>query len=243
MASMFFGGKGVPQNVMKAYAWASIAAASGTKNATKGWAASRGFRGSARDIDSIEKFRNRIVFDNRFMTRAQAVNAQKLADELWEQIEAHRRLENSIDLARAFPNSVVGVPRVVDGDTIDIDGIRVRLQGVDAPEFGQTCQDSTGVEYHCGRVAAVALESRFGDDVARCEVESERDRYGRQIGVCFTSDGAEVNEWLVRSGWGVAYRKYSTKYVAAEEVAKAERLGIHNGRFANPWDWRQNNRQ
>lgn len=240
LASMYASGKGMPQNFVNAYAWASIAAASGSEDAARGWAASRDFRVGPLDIDSVDKFRNLILFNNKIMTRSQAAGAQKLADEL---IEARKRLRESSDLALAFPDNLVGIPQVVDGDTIDINGQRVRLQGVDAPELAQECQDSSGAEYRCGQVAAVALEARLGDEMARCEIEAERDRYGRAIGVCFASDGTDINEWLVRNGWGLAYRKYSMRYVAQEEAAKVERLGMHEGRFVFPWDWRRDNRQ
>lgn len=135
-----------------------------------------------------------------------------------------------------------GVPRVVDGDTLHLPHHKVRLQGVDTPERHQRCRDAADAEYRCGQVAADALKALIGDRPVRCEVEAKRDRYGRAIGICYTAEGTDMNGWLVRQGLGLAYRKYSDKYVAEEEAAQAERLGMHAGRFVAPWDWRRGDR-
>lgn len=134
-----------------------------------------------------------------------------------------------------------GKPRVIDGDTIDIGDERIRLQGVDTPERGQRCLDAAGGEYRCGRAATEALKAQIGAEPVRCEIEG-RGRYGRAIGTCFMPDGTDLNGWLVREGYGLAYREYSTKYVAEEEAARAEGLGMHRGEFVSPWDWRKGKR-
>lgn len=137
--------------------------------------------------------------------------------------------------------AIEGRPRVIDGDTIDIGDERIRLQGVDTPERGQRCRDAAGDEYRCGRAATEALKARIGTEPVRCEIEG-RGKYGRAIGTCFTPDGTDLNGWLVRRGYGLAYRKYSQRYIAAEEAARAEGLGMHTGRFVPPWDWRKGKR-
>lgn len=137
---------------------------------------------------------------------------------------------------------LTGQPRVVDGDTIDIGEERIRLQGVDTPERHQKCRDGDGATYRCGDAATEALRSFIGGGFVRCEIEPKRDRYGRAIGICFTADGADLNGWLVRQGLGLAYRKYSERYVAEEEAARAERLGMHAGAYIPPWDWRRGER-
>ena len=137
---------------------------------------------------------------------------------------------------------LVGHPRVVDGDTIDIGDERVRLQGIDTPESRQKCRDGDGETYRCGDVATDALRALIGDGQVRCAVEDTRGRYGRLIGVCFNEAGTDVNGWLVRHGHGLAYRKYSERYVAEEEAARAEGLGMHAGAFIPPWDWRRGER-
>lgn len=74
----------------------------------------------------------------------------------------------------------------------------------------------------------------------RCKGD-ERDRYGRLIAVCYVGD-TNLNAWMVRNGWALAYRRYSTEYVPEEQQAKAEKAGIWRGRFVPPWDWRRGER-
>ena len=75
----------------------------------------------------------------------------------------------------------------------------------------------------------------------RCTIES-RDRHGRGLGTCHTAAGVNVNAWLVRQGYALAYRRYSTKYVPQEEQAKAAQAGIWGGEFVQPWNWWQGKR-
>ena len=130
-----------------------------------------------------------------------------------------------------------GVASVIDGDTIEIHGTRIRLNGIDAPESGQLCQDARGTAWRCGQQAALALSDRIGRrQVVSCQ-QTDTDRYGRMVADCFA--GREnLNRWMVREGWAVAYRQYSTAYVAAEEHARTGQRGIWEGRFDMPWDWR-----
>ena len=69
-----------------------------------------------------------------------------------------------------------------------------------------------------------------------------RDRYKRLIGFCFFADGTDLNGWVVRQGHALAYRKYSLAYVGQENAAKAEGIGIWQGRFVEPWKWRKGER-
>jgi endonuclease YncB( thermonuclease family) len=132
--------------------------------------------------------------------------------------------------------TIVGRASVIDGDTIEIRGTRIRLAGVDAPESRQTCRGGDGLQYPCGRRAAFALADKVGAGNLACAVE-DQDRYGRSVATCRL--GAEdINGWLVSSGWALAYRQYSTAYVGAEAAAKAARIGIWEGEFTAPWEWR-----
>ncbi|WP_419761317.1 thermonuclease family protein [Sinorhizobium arboris] len=129
----------------------------------------------------------------------------------------------------------MGRATVVDGDTIEISGERIRLHGVDAPESWQKCEKADGSSYRCGREAALELD-RFlaASRPTRCEV-AERDRYQRLVAVCFRADGREVNRWLVESGNAVDWERYSKgAYAGAQELARARGDGIWRGTFDLP---------
>lgn len=131
----------------------------------------------------------------------------------------------------------IGQATVIDGDTIEIQGERIRLHGIDAPESGQWCHNRKGERYRCGQKSSLALADMIGDRVVRC-VEVDRDRYGRIVGKCDV-DRQDLGEWMVRQGWAVAYIRYSYDYVRAETFAKSARLGVWQGPFVMPWAWRR----
>ena len=140
------------------------------------------------------------------------------------------------------PVEILGsVPRIVDADTLEVAGQRVRLQGIDAPESAQSCRQADGPRYPCGDHATQALRTRIGTEAITCTIEG-RDRYGRGLGTCYTTDGGNVNAWLVQQGHALAYRRYSTEYVPEEDHARAGRVGIWGGEFVPPWDWRRGKR-
>jgi endonuclease YncB( thermonuclease family) len=129
---------------------------------------------------------------------------------------------------------------VIDGDTIEIHGERIRLDGIDAPESWQTCEDADGLAYPCGRLAADALEVFLAASrPTRCEIVSN-DRYGRQVGICFRDDGAEVNAWLVSQGHALDWPRYSKgRYSPQQADAEAARRGMWRGDFVEPWTARK----
>ena len=110
---------------------------------------------------------------------------------------------------------------MIDGDTIEIAGERIRLYGIDAPETKQTCTNADGKEWRCGQDATFALAKMIGDQWITCKGKN-RDRYGRLIAVCYTGL-YDLNAKMVRQGWAMAYRRYSTDYVQDELAAKAVR--------------------
>ena len=132
---------------------------------------------------------------------------------------------------------VSGIARVIDGDTVEIRGRRVRLHGIDAPESAQTCTDAAGRTYGCGRVATAALASMAGHATVTCQAR-DTDRYGRLVAACFR-DGVDLNALMVSNGHAMAYRRFSRDYIAHEDAARARRLGVWQGRFEAPWDWRR----
>ena len=135
---------------------------------------------------------------------------------------------------------IIGRASVVDGDTIDIHGERIRFNGIDAPESRQRCKNANGTDYPCGRIAADALDVFLaGSRPPRCDFV-ERARYGRFGGDCYRADGQSVSRWMVRQGHALDWPRYS-KGAYANEQAGAEnaRSGMWRGEFVPPWDWRK----
>ena len=132
--------------------------------------------------------------------------------------------------------NIVGKAWVIDGDTIDISGTRIRLLGIDAPESAQSCTDGNKRSWLCGRAATRELKALIAGRQLACE-PSGLDRYRRVLAVCALPDGTDVNAWMVRQGWALAYG-YSTPYRSEEAEAQAAKRGIWTGTFMAPWDWR-----
>lgn len=133
---------------------------------------------------------------------------------------------------------VTGPARVVDGDTLEVAGKRIRLHGFGAPESAQSCERD-GVTWLCGAEASMVLPELAKGELT-CQ-ERDRDRYGRIVTACRAGD-IDINAAMVWSGYALAYRRYSTDYVGQEATAQAARRGMWAGRFVAPWDWRQGKR-
>jgi len=132
--------------------------------------------------------------------------------------------------------TVWGIGRAKDGDSLMVGEIEVRLFGVDAPEFDQTCMRDKQT-WSCGGAAAEQLMALVTGKDVEC-VPMGFDDHKRMLGRC-TVRGSSVNQAMVASGLAVAYRRYSTDYVAAEEAAKAAKLGIWAGSFEPPEQFRR----
>ncbi len=102
---------------------------------------------------------------------------------------------------------MTGQASVIDGDTIEIHGQRIRLHGIDAPESGQLCCID-GKRWRCGEDAANVLADLIDRRPVTCQ-ERDRDRYGRVVAVCRVA-GEDLGAWLVGNGLALAYRRYST---------------------------------
>lgn len=140
----------------------------------------------------------------------------------------------------AVASDIVGRASVIDGDTIDIGGQRIRFNGIDAPESRQSCDDNRGSPYRCGKDAAFALDQFLAASrPTRCE-QVGKDRYKRIVANCFRADGQNVSAWMVRNGHALDWPRYSKgAYAGVQSAAEAERIGIWQGSFDLPWDWRK----
>ncbi len=132
---------------------------------------------------------------------------------------------------------ISGLARVIDGDTLDVGGVRIRLHGIDAPESGQTCLRADGLPYDCGQAATATLLGAVGLAQVRC-YRYDTDHYGRTVAKCWVGTDS-LNAAMVAIGWAMAYRDYSMDYVDEESFAQRARMGMWAGRFDAPWDWRR----
>ncbi|MGB3389054.1 MAG: thermonuclease family protein [Pseudaminobacter sp.] len=137
----------------------------------------------------------------------------------------------SARIDRVETRQVGGTATVNDGDSITLGAERIRLLGIDAPEYRQVCRRN-GTEYACGRQAREALVRLVASRDVACS-GWERDRYGRLLAVC-TAGGVELNRSQVEQGWAVAYGAYDE----VEQIARQKRLGIWAGEFERPRQWR-----
>jgi len=132
---------------------------------------------------------------------------------------------------------VSGSARVIDGDTLDIAGERVRLEGIDAPETAQTCHRHFVGTWACGRAASKAIKRLIAGREVSCQSRGT-DKYGRILGVCHVA-GRDINAEMVREGFAWAFVKYSQSYVREEAAARAARLGIWQGAAEPAWVFRK----
>ncbi|WP_164547111.1 MULTISPECIES: thermonuclease family protein [unclassified Mesorhizobium] len=135
--------------------------------------------------------------------------------------------------------AIVGTASVVDGDTIEIHGQRIRFNGIDAPESRQLCKDVNGVDYPCGRRSAEALDTFLAASrPVQCTFVAW-DRYHRFVADCRRADGASVTTWMVDHGQALDWPRYSNgAYAQLQAQAKAAKVGLWAGEFEAPWDWR-----
>ena len=132
--------------------------------------------------------------------------------------------------------TIAGIPYVIDADTLDINNTRIRLEGIDAPESKQTCTQNTQT-VACGKAATLFVQDFLDNTHVACSVSSI-DRYGRSIATCYADD-ININETIVAYGWALAYRRYSSAYINAENNAKAQNRGLWQMTFIPPWEWRR----
>ena len=138
----------------------------------------------------------------------------------------------------ANADTISGRASVIDGDTLEIHGERIRLLDVDAPESRQTCTRPDGSQWKCGQQAAIALSDWIGTRTVTCET-GRKDRYGRWLANCM-SGGEDMARWLASRGWAVPFRECKCDVIRdASESAKSLQHGIWSGTFLMPWQWRK----
>ena len=130
---------------------------------------------------------------------------------------------------------ITGQVRVIDGDTLEVAGQRIRLHGIDAPESRQLCRLDRK-PWRCGGEATNALRAVIAGRKVSCK-ELDRDRYRRIVAKCMV-ERTDIGGWMVTEGWALAYRRYSIDYVPHEAKARMARKGIW-GDFMQPWKWRK----
>lgn len=126
---------------------------------------------------------------------------------------------------------------VIDGDTVEIGGERIRLEGIDAPEADQTCNGGWFGTWKCGRAATEQLRWLTGGRRVDCE-SAGRDKYGRVLGWC-SADGRDINAEMVRTGHAWAFVRYSTRYQSVEADARKAKVGIWKGDAEPAWVFRE----
>ena len=131
---------------------------------------------------------------------------------------------------------------ITDGDTLKRNGVRYRLEGIDAPEINQVCTLNSQ-DWECGLAAALYLEQLHGIEGFECE-DLGQDHYKRILARCYifkNDNRMDIGSIMVREGYALAYRRYSNDYIDEEELAKEKKRGLWRSKFIKPWEWRRNN--
>ena len=144
--------------------------------------------------------------------------------------------------APAQAADITGVPKIREGDSIQIGSTRIRLGGIDAPSVDQLCLNNSGERWTCGVAARDELIKYVGDKSWTCHPRQAADRRGRIVARCDV-DGEDIQKWLVKSGWALSYARVSHDYDADEKAAREAKAGMWQGAFIAPWDWRVRNKK
>ena len=137
-----------------------------------------------------------------------------------------------------YSNTIAQNVQVTDGDTIKVNGKKIRFSGIDTPELNQTCVKN-GMVNPCGITAKKILIDKIYNNKVIC-ISEGKDQYKRTLAECFVDDES-LSSYLVRSGYAFAYRRYSKKFIDDEDYAKSNKLGMWSMKFDYPWDWRKKN--
>ena len=141
-----------------------------------------------------------------------------------------------------------GIPKVIDGDSLEINNNKIRLIGIDAPERKQISKKpyliisflNFQTNYECGLVATNQLKKFINNRTIKCTSEN-KDRYNRYLSTCYLKK-IDINSWLVKNGYAVAFTRYSMIYLNEELYAKNNKIGLWQGTFEKPWEWIKKNK-
>lgn len=123
----------------------------------------------------------------------------------------------------------------IDGDSLQIGKDEVRLWGIDAPEFNQTCEPNT---VQVGRISRAFLQHLIDNKPVQCRGKG-RDHYGRPLVICLNHEGSDLSRKMVEAGWAWAFARYAPDYVEYEQAARQQKLGVHAMTCTVPWEWRR----
>ena len=142
-------------------------------------------------------------------------------------------------ISKVSSEEIKGFANIIDGDTIKISKIKIRLSGIDAPELKQFCIKKD-TKWPCGLESKKALIEYTKNNIISC-TSNKKDRYNRLVAKCY-KEKQDIQKWLVKNGWAIAYRKYSLEYINDENFAQNNNLGIWKGKFIKPYKWRKINK-
>jgi endonuclease YncB( thermonuclease family) len=137
--------------------------------------------------------------------------------------------------APAHASIMTGPVRVIDGDTLDMTGTRIRLVGIDAPEAKQSCTRG-GEAWACGEEATAALREITGGQSLTCRAQGT-DTYGRTLATCQTR-AFDLGREMVRRGLALALDNAAPAYREAEALAQSLKFGLWGASFQTPREWR-----
>jgi endonuclease YncB( thermonuclease family) len=135
---------------------------------------------------------------------------------------------------------ITGSATVVDGNSLDIKSNRIVLWGIDTPERGAWCY-SNGRRWKPRDDSWGALQRCVQGKIVTCRVQKvERSWFRRRhTSECWTEDGMDVGECLIRAGWATDYSCFSDGYYRdLETEAKNKGLGLwqcDNGPTTRRW--------
>ena len=137
----------------------------------------------------------------------------------------------------AAVDSLTGQASIIDGDTLEIHGTRIRLWGMDAPESSQLCRGEDSLQYRCGAKAANDLDAFIAGRPVAC-IPISLDQYGRTVATC-SVDGVDLGGWLVRNGLALDWPQYSKgKFDPIQREAEQAGRGMWAGSYVEPWQYR-----